>query len=218
MNKINLLKSLPTSKRKVEKRSSSKTEENIRISRLYDIDYFDGSRDYGYGGYSYDGRWVPVSKDIVNFFDLKKGSKILDVGCAKGFLIYDLKNLGMNVYGLDVSEYAKKNSVEGISDHITIGDAKKLPYKNDYFDLVLSINTIHNLEKKECEETIKELSRVVKNKKNVFIQVDSYETKEEKELFESWVLTAKYHDYTYEWEKLFNKCNYQGYYFWTIIK
>jgi len=218
MNKINLLKSLPTSKRKVEKRSSSKTEENIRISRLYDIDYFDGSRDYGYGGYSYDGRWVPVSKDIVNFFDLKKGSKILDVGCAKGFLIYDLKNLGMDVYGLDVSEYAKKNSVEGISDHITIGDAKKLPYKNDYFDLVLSINTIHNLEKKECEEAIKELSRVVKNKKNVFIQVDSYETKEEKELFESWVLTAKYHDYTYEWEKLFNECNYKGYYFWTIIK
>jgi ubiquinone/menaquinone biosynthesis C-methylase UbiE len=218
MKKLNLLKSLPQSKRKVEKRSSSKTQENIRISRQYSFDYFDGKREFGYGGYNYDGRWVPVAKDIINFFQLKKTSKILDVGCAKGFLIYDLKNLDMEVYGLDISEYAKKNSLKEVSGQITIGNAKKLPYDSNYFDLVLSINTIHNLKKNECCEAIKELSRVAKNKKNIFIQVDSYETKKQKEVFESWVLTAKYHGYTYEWEHLFNKCGYKGYYFWTIIK
>jgi ubiquinone/menaquinone biosynthesis C-methylase UbiE len=218
MSKLNLLKSLPKSKRKIEERSILKTEENIRISRQYGFDYFDGERKFGYGGYNYDGRWIPVAKDIVDFFHLKKKSKILDVGCAKGFLIYDLKSMGMDVYGLDISRYAQKNSLKGVSKKIKIGNAKKLPYENNYFDLVLSINTIHNLKKKECCEAIKELSRVAKDKKNVFIQVDSYETKKEKKLFESWVLTAKYHDYTYKWVSLFNKCGYKGYYFWTIIK
>ena len=218
MNKLNLLKSLPKPKRVLDKRSTSKTEEHIKISRKYDFDYFDGSRDFGYGGYKYDGRWIAVAKDIISFFNLKEGSKILDVGCAKGFLIYDLKNLKMDVYGLDVSSYAKTNSLESIKDRIAIGNAKKLPFLNDYFDLVLSINTIHNLDKSDCAAAIRELIRVVKVKSNIFIQVDSYETTEEKEIFESWVLTAKYHDFTHEWEKLFKSCNYKGYYYWTIIK
>ena len=112
MNKLNLLRSLPIPKRKLEKRSSSKTKDHIRISRKFDFDYFDGSRDYGYGGYKYDGRWIPVAVDVISFFKLKTGSKILDVGCAKGFLMYDLKNLNMDVYGLDISSYAKQNAIE----------------------------------------------------------------------------------------------------------
>lgn len=218
MNKLNLLRSLPIPKRKLEKRSSSKTKDHIRISRKFDFDYFDGSRDYGYGGYKYDRRWIPVAVDVINFFKLKTGSKILDVGCAKGFLMYDLKNLNMDVYGLDISSYAKQNAIEDVKDRITIGDQKKLPFQDNYFDLVLSINTLHNLDKSNCKDAINELIRVAKVKSNIFIQVDSYETEKEKELFESWVLTAKYHDYTYEWEKIFKSCNYQGYYYWTIIK
>lgn len=168
MNKLNLLRSLPIPKRKLEKRSSSKTKDHIRISRKFDFDYFDGSRDYGYGGYKYDRRWIPVAVDVINFFKLKTGSKILDVGCAKGFLMYDLKNLNMDVYGLDISSYAKQNAIEDVKDRITIGDQKKLPFQDNYFDLVLSINTLHNLDKSNCKDAINELIRVAKVKSNIF--------------------------------------------------
>jgi len=218
MIKINLLKSLPKSKRKVKSRFSKKTEKKIKISRKYDFDYFDGSRDYGYGGYYYDGRWVSVAKDIIKFFKLKKNDKILDVGCAKGFLLYDLFNQGMDVYGLDVSKYAKNKSIIPIKKKINIGDAKNLPYPDNFFDAAVSINTIHNLEKNDCINAIKELNRVVKNKKKIYIQVDSYTNKLQKKIFEEWVLTAKFHDFTYNWIKLFKECNYKGSYNWTIIK
>ena len=218
MKKFDLLKSLPKPKRKLDKRANSKTEDHIKISREYGYDYFDGSRDYGYGGYKYDGRWIPVAQDIVNFFDLNEGAKILDVGCAKGFLLNDLNDLKMDVYGLDISSYAKNNAMNSIKDKITVGNANDLPYESNFFDLVLSINTIHNLEKSECAKSIKELNRVAKYKSNIFIQVDAYETDKEKEIFESWVLTAKHHDFTYEWESFFKSCDYKGYYNWTIIK
>ena len=110
MKKINLLKSLPKSKRSVENRKSLKTQRHIDISRQYGKMYFDGPRSYGYGGYGYDGRWIPVAKDIIKYCRLKKGSKILDIGCAKGFLVKDLLNLGIDSYGIDISRYALDNS------------------------------------------------------------------------------------------------------------
>ena len=109
MSEINLLRSLPMSKRNLKARESAKTQEHIRISREYGQEYFDGPREYGYGGYRYDGRWKPVAKDIIEHFKLNKGDRVLDIGCAKGFLVKDLLDLGIDAYGVDVSEYALQN-------------------------------------------------------------------------------------------------------------
>ena len=216
MPKLNLLKSLPKTNRKIFGRKIKKSKKVIEISRKYGKLYFDGDRRYGYGGYYYDGRWKKVAKDIVKKYNLKKGSKVLDVGCAKGFLVKDLVDLGIDAYGLDISEYALKNVPIEIQGRIHLGNAIMLPFANKSFDLVLSINTAHNLVKKQCIKSILELQRV--SKKNCFLQVDAYRNRKEKIIFENWVLTAKYHNFTYNWEKIFNKIGYKGDYYWTIIK
>ena len=216
MTELNLLKSLPKPKRNVKARTTKKTTKHIRISREYGKQYFDGPREYGYGGYRYDGRWVPVAKDIVDNFNLKKGDKILDVGCGKGFLVKDLCNIGIEAYGIDISNYALENCEKEISNRLKIGSADNLPFEDNSFNAVISINTVHNLERKQCVKAVKEIERLAPGKG--FIQVDSYKNEEQKKIFESWVLTAKYYGYPNEWKKLFKEAGYTGFYYWTIIE
>ena len=113
MAEINLLSSLPKSRVISEK--EKKTDEHIKISRLYGKEYFDGPREYGYGGYNYDGRWKPVAKDIMKHYNLSKKSKVLDIGCAKGFVVKDLVDLGIDAYGW-ISKYAIENAQLDIKD------------------------------------------------------------------------------------------------------
>ena len=216
MPEVNLLKSLPQSKRNVEMRENKKSDEHIRISRLYGKEYFDGSRDYGYGGYKYDGRWKPVAKDIINHFRLNKGDKLLDIGCAKGFLVKDLCDLGIDALGIDISQYALDNSIKSIKERLCLGNAKELPFSDNTFDAVLSINTIHNLDRNGCISALEEINRVSNSNKS-FVQVDSYHTPEQKKIFESWVLTAKFYGYPHEWLEVFSEANYAGDWYWTII-
>ena len=217
MAEINLLSSLPKSKRSITERKEAKTEDHVKISRMYGKEYFDGDREYGYGGYKYDGRWVSVAKDIKKHFELNDGEKVLDVGCAKGFLVKDFFDLGIQSLGIDISKYAIDNSLLEIKDKLIIGSADKLPFPDDTFDAVVSINTIHNLDREKCKQAIKEMQRVSKNKKKLFIQVDSYLNEEQKKIFESWVLTAKFYGYPKEWIELFKECDYEGDWNWTII-
>ncbi len=216
MAEINLLRSLPGGKRNVKARETAKTAEHIRVSREYGEMYFDGPREYGYGGYRYDGRWQPVARDIVKHFNLKAGDRVLDVGCAKGFLVKDLLAIGIDAYGVDVSRYALMNCEPEVIGRLQIGSAEDLPFPDNSFQAVLSINSIHNLPRKDCVTAVREIQRLSPG--NGFIQVDSYRTPEQKAIFESWVLTAKYHDYPDEWVKLFNEAGYTGDYFWTIIE
>jgi ubiquinone/menaquinone biosynthesis C-methylase UbiE len=215
---INLLSSLPQVKRNIEKRAELKDPEVVRISKEFGEMYFDGPRSYGYGGYKYDGRWIPVARDIIAHFDLKPGDKVLDVGCAKGFLVKDLMIAcpGLDVYGLDVSRYAILNCEPDMVGRLHVGDARELPFPDDSFDCVISLNTLHNFPREQVIQAIKEVQRVCKGDKS-FIQVDSYHTPEQKELFESWVLTAEYHDYPAEWLKVFEEAGYTGDYNWTIV-
>ncbi len=215
MRKLNLLNSIKKINRSVLERKIKKNQKVINISRQYGYEYFDGDRMYGYGGYKYDGRWVSVAKRIKKIYKLKKNAKILDIGCAKGFLVKDLIDLGFDAYGLDISEYAIKNSHKDVMGRIHLGNAKKLPFSDSTFDFVISLNTLHNLEKKDCKAALKEIVRV--SKKKSFIQVDSYRDKKEKKIFLDWVLTAKYHDYPNNWIKLFKASNYNGDYYWTIV-
>ena len=127
MVKVNLLRSIPKSNRKVKNRLDKKNKSVIKISKKFGAKYFVGERNYGYGGYKYDGRWQGVAKDIIKHFSLKKGSKVLDVGCAKGFMLYDLSKLipGINLCGIDVSEYAISNAISEMKKFVQVGDAKK---------------------------------------------------------------------------------------------
>jgi ubiquinone/menaquinone biosynthesis C-methylase UbiE len=214
---VNLLDKLPKTKRKVEARAHAKTDEHVRISREYGDTYFDGPREYGYGGYRYDGRWVPVAEDIVKHFDLKPGDRVLDVGCAKGFLVKDLMiaRPGLEAFGIDVSNYALKNCEEEAIGRLQIGSAIDLPFPDNSFKAVISLNTIHNLTRDDCKIALQEMMRVTSG--GAFVQVDSYLTPEQKEIFEDWVLTAKFHDYPEGWLKLFKEAGYTGDYFWTLI-
>jgi ubiquinone/menaquinone biosynthesis C-methylase UbiE len=216
MTEINLLRSLPKSKRNVKLRETAKTDEHIRISREYGKMYYDGPREYGYGGYNYDGRWQPVAKDIVTHFNLKSGDRVLDVGCAKGFLVKDLLAIGIDAYGIDVSTYALMKCEPEVVGRLHHGSADALPFPDFSFAAVLSINTLHNLERERIKAAVQEMQRLAPGKG--FIQVDSYYTPEQKAIFESWVLTAKYYDYPDGWLQLFRDAGYSGDWYWTVIE
>ncbi|MBO6520055.1 MAG: class I SAM-dependent methyltransferase [Rhodospirillales bacterium] len=216
MAEVDLLRSLPRAKRNIEKRKDAKDPEVVRIAREYGELFFDGPRDYGYGGYRYDGRWVPVASDIIAHFGLKPGARVLDIGCAKGFLVKDLLSQGMDAYGLDISNYALMNCEPEVVGRLHLGSAVSLPFPDNSFDCVLSLNTIHNFKRPDAITAMKEIQRLCNGK--AFVQVDSYHTAEQKEIFESWVLTAEFHDYPDEWVKLFDEAGYTGDYFWTVIE
>lgn len=211
---INLLQSLPKSKRDIKARQLAKTPENVNLAKQFGYEYFDGDRSTGYGGYKYDGRWQSVAKDIIEFFKLPKYSRILDVGCAKGFLVKDFVVEKMDAYGVDVSRYALLNSMAEVEHRLYLCNKDSLHYADKHFDLVISINTIHNLPPTNAIKMLKEIERV---SKNAYIVVDSYNTPEEKEIFESWVLTAETHGYPWEWKRLFEEAGYRGHYSWTIL-
>jgi ubiquinone/menaquinone biosynthesis C-methylase UbiE len=218
VREVNLLAQLPKPKRNVQARGTAKTPDVIEISRQYGELYFDGPRDYGYGGYRYDGRWIPVARAIVAHFDLRPGERVLDVGCAKGFLVKDLMAVcpGLDAFGVDVSEYALMHCEREVVGRLHLGDAQKLPFPDGSFRAVVSINTVHNLARDECIRAVREIERLSPGRG--FIQVDSYRTPEQREVFESWVLTAKFHDYPEGWLELFAEAGYTGDYSWTIIE
>lgn len=218
MSEINLLAALPKSKRNVQARSDAKNPEVIHISKQYGEMYFDGPREYGYGGYYYDGRWLPVARDMVTHFNLKKGDRVLDVGCAKGFLVKDLMTVcpGLEVFGIDISDYALKNAEAEVIGRLHKGSADALPFPDASFDAVISLNTLHNFQREGVIKAVRELQRVSKGRG--FIQVDSYRTPEQKKIFEEWVLTAEFHDYPEQWMALFQEAGYTGDYYWTIME
>lgn len=218
MAEVNLLGRLPSTKRNIEKRKQAQTPENIATACQFGEQYFDGPREVGYGGYRYDGRWIPIAEDIVRHFGLKPGMRVLDVGCAKGFLVHDLMKVcpGLEAFGLDISEYALMHCVPGVVGRLHLGSADKLPFPDGSFDAVLSINTIHNFDRAGAVRAVREVQRLAPGRG--YIVVDAYRTPEQRELFMSWVLTAKYHDYPPAWVELFREAGYSGDWFWTILE
>jgi ubiquinone/menaquinone biosynthesis C-methylase UbiE len=215
---VNLLARLPKAKRNIQKRTEAQTPENIAIARQHGEAYFDGPRELGYGGYRYDGRWIPIAEDIVRHFKLKPGDRVLDVGCAKGFLVKDLMKVcpGLEAFGLDISEYALMHCEPEVVGRLHLGSADKLPFPDKSFNAVISLNTIHDLERADAVRAVREVERLAPGRG--FIQVDSYLTPEQRDLFLSWVLCAKFHDYPAGWLKLFKEAGYTGDWYWTIIE
>jgi len=218
MAEINLLGSLPQTKRNVQKRADAKDPKVVEIAKKFGQEYWDGDRKYGYGGYRYDGRWRSVARDIIAHFKLAKGMRVLDVGCGKGFLVKDLmlECPGLEAFGLDISRYALMNCEKEVVGRLHLGSAESLPFPDGSFDCVISLNTIHNLDRSGCIRALGELQRVSGGR--AFVQLDSYRTPEQKAIFEEWVLTAQWHDYPEGWIELFREAGYEGDYYWTIIE
>ena len=217
MREIDLLSALPHTQRNIQKRQEAKDPKIIEIARQYGETYFDGPRECGYGGYRYDGRWQPVARDIIAHFGLQPNDRVLDIGCAKGFLVKDLMVAlpGLEGFGLDISEYALMHCEPEVIGRLHLGDCRKLPFPDNSFAAVLCLNTLHNLPRKDAIVALREIERLAPGR--AFVQVDSYRTPEQKEIFESWVLTAHFHDYPEGWIKLFRDAGYTGDYYWTII-
>ena len=213
---VNLTSKLPRGTRNVEARLADKTPERIRISRQFGQEYFDGDRSYGYGGYNYDGRWLPVAQDMVRWYSLRSGARVLDIGCAKGFLVKEFGTVGMNAFGLDISDYALSNCHPDVVGRLHKGNAVDLPFPDHSFDVVICINTLHNLPRDLCIQALKEIERVTTGGK-AYIQVDSYNSKAERELFLEWALTCETHGYHEDWLKIFAEAGYTGDFNWTYL-
>lgn len=215
MKEINLLKNYPVTKRNLDEALVERTDEVRQVARRFDKNFFDGERKYGYGGYNYNPRfWTEVVKDFKDYYELRDGSKILDVGCGKGFMVYDFLKLNSNfdIVGIDISDYAIKNCKKEVRKNLKVASCDDLPFEDDTFDLVISINTIHNLEKDGCSKSLREINRV--SKKNKFIIVDAYRNDEEKKKMFAWNLTAKTIMHVDEWLKFFEENDYNGDYYW----
>mgnify|MGYP003610207514 FL=1 len=214
---IDLLENYPKTKRDPFARAEEKTEEIRAVARQFGKDFFDGDRKHGYGGFSYHPRfWQPVIPTFQKHFNLTPQSSLLDVGCGKGFMMHDLAELipGITVKGIDISKYAIDNTIEDMKPHVQIANANKLPHLNKSFDVVISINTIHNLERDECGKALQEIERVSRGKS--FITVDAYRSDEEKERMYGWNLTARTIMSVDEWVCFFAEVGYTGDYYWLI--
>lgn len=184
--------------------------ECMKKANKFDVDFWDGDRKFGYGGYKYDGRWSAVAEALVKEYKLTNESKVLDVGCGKGFLLYELKLLlpNITVKGFDVSEYAIKHSKDEVKENLFIHNAKdNYPFADNEFDLVISLNTLHNLKIYELKNALMECQRVAKNG---YIVVEGYRNEAELYNLECWALTCECFFRPEEWVWMFDEWGYAG--------
>jgi len=218
MARINLLARYPkTNRNSFIDRSAVLSEEQILLAREFGKEYFDGPREMGLGGYYYDPRFFrPVVEDFIRYYNLNDRSSILDVGCGKGFMIHDFidKLPNARFAGLDISKYCLDNSISTAAPFLIEGSCDNLPWNDNSFDLVISVTTVHNLDRAECIQSLKEIERV--SRKNSFITIDAYHNEDEKIRMNAWNLTAKTVLHVDEWRELFREAGYTGDYYWFI--
>ena len=198
---------------RVERELGRRTDKHRAVAQRFDKEFFDGKRETGYGGYVYDGRWQKVALRMLLHYRLAEGlSSVLDVGCAKGFLVRDFRALGIRAYGIDVSEYAIGASEAPL--HTLVGDARDLAapaWQLPPVDLIVSINTLHNLVKGELAAVLQAMMRLSRYQ---YITLDAYRDENERERMLAWNLTAKTIMHVDEWRAFFEDVGYTGDYSW----
>jgi len=181
------------------------------LAKKFSKDYWDGDRRICYGGYNYlEGRWEKVARAIVDYYPLPPKPKILDIGCGKGFLLYDFLKVvpGAEIYGIDISDYAIANSKPEIRDRLQVGNAIDLPWEDNSFDLVISITTLHNLHAYDLDRALREMERVGKQHK--YLCVESYRNEQEKVNLLYWQVTCEAFNTPEEWHWWFKHTEYTG--------
>lgn len=181
------------------------------VAKRFGKDYWDGDRKYGYGGYRYDGRWRSMAERMAKYYQLKPGQKILDVGCGKGFLLYEFTQVvpGIEVAGIDISKYAVSHAKQEVKNFLRVGNAAKLPWKEKSFDFIVSINTLHNLYNYDLRKALSEIERVARGNQK-YIVVDSYRDEREKVNLLYWQLTCESFYTPEEWRWVFKEAHYRG--------
>ena len=181
---------------------------NMLTAQKFGKDYWDGPRRFGYGGHKYiPGRWKPLAKKLIKNYKLNNKSKIIDLGCGKGFLLYEIKKIipSIEITGLDISKYAIKNSKKEIKNFLKVFDIRrKLNYKKNHFDLAISLGTFHCFNLKDLEFSLKQMGKIAKKK---YIMVESYRDMKELSNLQCWGLTCKSYYHDRDWIYLFKKNN-----------
>lgn len=219
MPAIDLLDKYPKSRRPIDERGSLITEEHRGIARRFGPEFFDGDRLTGYGGYSYNAKfWTETVARFRDHYNLLNDCRILDIGCAKGFMLHDFSILmpDATLAGIDVSEYAITNAIEDMRPILSTGSADNLQFDDNSFDLVISINTIHNLPREQCATALREIERVSRG--SAYITVDAWRNNIEKQNMLKWNLTAQTYMHVDDWIELFQEVGYSGDYWWFIAE
>lgn len=184
--------------------------ECAKIAKQFGYDFFDGERKYGYGGYKYDGRWRPVAEELAKHYDLKAGQRVLDIGCGKAHLLYELKQIipGIDVVGIDISEYAITHTIKDIEPFLIQGEAQNMPFEDNSFDLVISLNALHNLKIYDLKKAVQDVERISRG--NSYIVVESFRNDREEVNMLYWQLTCASYYSVDEWEWLYREWGYTG--------
>jgi ubiquinone/menaquinone biosynthesis C-methylase UbiE len=184
--------------------------ECMKVAKQFGADFWDGDRRYGYGGFKYDGRWKPVAERLIADYALAENSSILDIGCGKGFLLYELQQLlpEARIVGFDISDYAVANAKEEIRENLFKHRAQDpLPFQEKEFDLVISLTTLHNLHLPDLKMALQEIERIGKQK---YLVVEGYRNEEELFNLQCWALTCAAFFTPEEWVWLFQEFGYTG--------
>ena len=182
-----------------------------KLAKQWGYDYWDGDRRINYGGYRYiEGRWAPVGKAMIEHYGLQPGDKVLDIGCGKGYQLFELTRVlpGLEVWGIDISEYAILNGKKELKERLQVCNATALPFQDNYFDFVFTINTVHNLYNYELDSALREIERV--GKKNKYLCVESYRNETEKTNLLYWQVTCETFCTPKEWEWWFRTTGFTG--------
>ena len=219
MAQINLLDRYPKSPRPIDERGKQITEAHRAVAREFGFDYFDGDRPHGYGGYHYHPRfWQATVRRFRDHYQLAPDAAILDVGCGKGFMLHDFRELMpmARLAGLDISSYALDHADPLVAHCLQLGNAVELPFEDNSFDLVISINTLHNLPREQCIQGLREVGRVSRGAS--FVTMDAWRDEAEHERLLKWNLTALTYMSVEDWEALFAEIGYNGDYWWFIAE
>ncbi len=217
MQEYNLLEEYPALDKPRFVSEGQRTIEHRIISTQRDQNFFDGDRNFGYGGFRYDGRWKKIAEKIIKRYNLNKGSKILQINCEKGFFIYDVVSLipEIKIYGLETSKYAYDNSMnEEIKKKIQhVDDYRKLNFDDNFFDFILCIGVVYTLNLADIITFLKEIVRI--GKKDSFINLASYESENDYWLMKDWSLLGTTILKKKDWKKILDHTKYKGDYSFT---
>jgi len=201
---------LSTSRNYLARGADPHKAHKAQIASRFEFDYWDGDRSLGYGGYHYDGRWRSVAQNLIDHYDINAQSSVLDIGCGKGFLLYELKCLvpELTIHGVDISAYAVENSKPEIKDSLIVASAQALPFADNSVDLIISNMTLHNLKLPALFQAFREIERV--KTKYSWVCIESYRSMQEKINMLNWQLTCNAFFDVEEWQWIFQQTNYTG--------